>query len=353
MHFSLQTGIVLGYFSLVIAVGIYAKKFTKTTEDFLTAGKNLGAGLVAVAVAGEWLGGMTTIGVSERAYVTGISSAWYNISTATGMVLFAFLLAKKYRKHNVTTVAEMIEHLYNKQVRVVSAISFIIAYFILAYIQVQACGALLAEMLGVEIPLGIIISGAVVIVYTLAGGLWSIGLTNLLHMIVIYFGLLLAFGTTMVKVGGYTGLMNSLSTVTYLPTKAKDYFNIFGVGYQKVFAWIIGGIFGAFAAQASIQPVFAAKDCNTARKGAILSAIMVAPIGIITATLGIVAATRYNLSSASKALPTLLSDSTLLPPYIGALAMAGILAAILSTAAPVMFAISTMLTKDIYEHLKR
>jgi len=122
---------------------------------------------------------------------------------------------------------------------------------------------------------------------------------------------------------------------------------------NTVLSWIVGGLFGAFAAQASIQPVFAAKDEKTARNASFLSALIIFPTGIMTATLGMIAATGKfaTISDSKQALPQLLMSTNFIPSWFGGIALAGILAAILSTVAPVMFAVSTILVKDVYHYL--
>ncbi|MDI6851281.1 MAG: sodium:solute symporter family protein [bacterium] len=350
MHFSVQFIILFVYFVVVLAIGLLAQKLAKSGTDYLIAGRNLGLLLCTVVVVGEWLGGMSTIGVSERAYATGISSAWYNISTSIGMALFGFLLAKHYRKNHVYTVSEMIEKLYSKEVRTISAIAFLFAYIILGYAQIQTVGSVLASTLNMKFSEGVILGGLLVTIYVTAGGFWSITLTNVIHTFFLYFSIISTFIIGLIKIGGYSGLFSALAEVG---KNVEVYKSPFGVGANQVLGWIIGGMFGAFAAQASIQPVFAAKDEKTAKNAALLSALLIFPTGILTATLGMIAATGKfaDVPNPKQALPSLLMSPKFVPPWFGGIALAGILAAILSTIAPVMFAISTILVKDIYHNL--
>ncbi|MEO0246983.1 MAG: sodium:solute symporter family protein [candidate division WOR-3 bacterium] len=350
MHFSIQFLILFAYFIIVLTVGLLAQKLAKSGTDYLIAGRNLGLWLCTVVVVGEWLGGMSTIGVSERAFATGISSAWYNISTSIGMFLFGLLLAKYYRKHHVYTVSEMIEKLYDKDTRIISAFAFLVAYIVLGYVQVQTVGSVMASTLNIPFERGVIIGGLLVAIYVTAGGFWSITLTNVIHTFLLYFSIVSTFIIGLIKIGGYSGLFNTLQEV------GKDitiYKSPFGVGVNTVLSWIVGGIFGAFAAQASIQPVFAAKDEKTAKNASLLSALLILPTGIMTATLGMISATGKfgSIENAKQALPSLLMSKSFVPAWFGGLALAGILAAILSTVAPVMFAISTILVKDVYHYL--
>jgi len=116
---------------------------------------------------------------------------------------------------------------------------------------------------------------------------------------------------------------------------------------------IIGGVLGGMAGQASIQPVFAARDVSTARRAAVLSAFIIAPFGIMVAILGLIARTGQffdpSIVDPKMVLPTLMTTAEFIHPVLGGVALAGILAAILSTVGPVNFAIVTIATKDIYQ----
>lgn len=347
---SIQFYILAAYFILLILVGLYAKTKSKSSTDFILAGRNLGLLLCTATMLGEWLGAMSTIGTTERAYAVGFSPLWYNFATGTGMFIFAFTLASIYRKKKVHTVAEMIESVYNKTTRLYSAFAFIIAYIILAYVQVQGAGSLIASTMNIPICWGIIIAGIVITIYITLGGLWSISLTNLMHTILLYTMIIVVFITGYIKIGGYNGLFQLL-TATKGAAVAKSYFSPFGIGFSQVFSWLIGGIMGVFASQASIQPVFAAKDWQTARKSSIFTALLIIPIGFLMSTIGMIAASgKFGAPpTAKQALPNLLMNSNFIHPILGGLAIAGILAAILSTIAPVMFAVSTIISKDIYQ----
>lgn len=350
MTINTQLIIIAAYFGLLVLVGWFTKRLSKTSTDFLIAGRNLGIVLCTVSIVGEWLGGMSTIGTAEKAYSTGFFPIWYNISTAVGMVLFGFTLAKMYREHNVHTVGEMMEKIFSRHVRVIVSFCFAAAFIILTYIQLQTVGSVAAQVLDVDYSLAVIISGILIIVYVYFGGMHSIALTNLMHVILLYSTMLTVFILVLIKMGGYSGIFAQLGTVLS-PEEVANFKNPFSMGYGKVISWMLGGILAGFASQASIQPVFAAKDIKTAKRSAFMSALFIAPIGLLVSTMAIAVRTGAfggQPPTVKETLPHLLMNGNFLPPWLSGLAMAGILAAILSTIAPVMFAVSTIMTKDVY-----
>ena len=343
--------IILAYFALVVGVGLLTRKVAgKSASDHLVAGRNLGTVVCSVVVAAEWLGGMSTIGVSERAFNTlSLQPIFYNISTAIGMVIIGFTVAAHYRSRNVHTVSEMIETLFGSQARHVSAVAFLIAYIILAYVQLQTCASVMAPLFNVNWNVAVVISAVLIMIYTYFGGMHALAVTGILYLVTMYLGLGIAFAVGLGKVGGLSGLSETLVAMG----GPENPYNPFSAGVGGSVALLVGGLLGGMAAQASIQPVFAARNVETARKASMLAGLIVAPFGIMTAFLGLFARTGLFFGegvevTAKTALPTLLRTPEFIPPVLGGLALAGVLAAILSTVGPVNFAVVTIAAKDIY-----
>jgi len=343
--------IILGYFVLVVGMGLLTRKVaSKSASDYLVAGRNLGTMVCAVVVAAEWLGGMSTIGVSERAFNTlSLQPIFYNISTAIGMVVIGFTVAAHYRRKDVHTVSEMIETLFGSQARSISAVAFLIAYITLAYVQLQTCASVMAPLFGVSWNWAVVISAGLIMIYTYMGGMHALAITGILYLVTMFVGLGIAFFIGLGKVGGFSGLSDTLISLG----APQNLYNPFSAGTNAAVALLVGGLLGGMAAQASIQPVFAAKDVKTARKASMLAGLIVAPFGVMTAFLGLYARTGLFIHegvevTAKTALPTLLQTPAFIHPVLGGLALAGVLAAILSTVGPVNFAVVTIAAKDIY-----
>jgi SSS family solute:Na+ symporter len=347
---TIYAGIILGYFALIIIVGILTRKVaSKSASDYLVAGRNLGVIVCAVVVAAEWLGGMSTIGVSEQAFKTAtLQPILYNISTAIGMIIIGFTVSAHYRAKNVQTVSEMIESLFGSKARSISALAFLIAYIVLAYIQLQTCASVMAPLFGIRWETAVIVSAVVITIYTYIGGMHALAVTGILYLATMYLGLGTAFIIGLSKVGGFSGLHEKLLVLG----APANLYNPFSAGTYSALMLLLGGVLGGMAAQASIQPIFAAKDVRTAKRASIIAGFIVAPFGIMTAFLGLYAKTGLFFDpatvNAATALPTILQSPSFIHPVLGALALAGVLAAILSTVGPVNFAVVTIAAKDIY-----
>jgi len=349
--------IVMTYFTFIILVGILAKRYVKTSADVLVAGRNLGLVLCLVAIAAEWLGGTSTVGVGQWAFRYGISPLWYNVSTSLGMLFFGLTWAALYRKMKAVTVPEIVERLYDRRTRITAAFFFVIAYTLLSAVQIGSIGALFSGALKIDINVAIIIAGLGITIYTLAGGMYSVALTNFIHVFVIWIGIGLAYIVYMSAVGWYGGLkaaLDNLATQGSIQLTGEKALNPFGMGYSEVLAWVLGGVTGAFAAQASIQPVFAAKDWKTAKRASLLTPLLVAPLGILVSSTVLAAiALHGNYVGGETRLAFPLALMLIDNPIIGGIAMAGVFAAIASTEAPILLGMATIFVKDIYHTIIR
>ncbi|MDX9696395.1 MAG: sodium:solute symporter family protein [Bacteroidales bacterium] len=342
--------VVIVYFGVIIGVSFLTKKVaSKSVADYLVAGRNLGILLCSIVVAAEWLGGMSTIGVSEKAFKTlSFQPILYNVATSIGMIIIGFTVAKHYRENNVHTVSEMLDKLFGKQVKKISAIAFLIAYITLAFVQLQTATSVMSSIFQIDWFTSVFIAAGLITLYTYIGGMHALAVTSIIHLVVMFVGLGIATVIGLVNVGGFSNLQ------TILETKGAvgSVYNPFGVGFNEAFSLLLGGVLGGMAAQASIQPIFAARSPQIAKKAAILSSAYIAPFGVMTAILGLIAATGLYLdpatTNAKLALTNLLVTPQFIHPILGGLALAGILAAILSTVGPVNFAVVTIATKDIY-----
>jgi solute:Na+ symporter, SSS family len=346
--------VILSYFLFIILVSLFTRRIaSRSAADFLVAGRNLGLVACAVVVASEWLGGMSTIGVSEKAFTSGtMQPVLYNISTAAGMIIIGFTVARHYREKNVHTVSEMLENLFGKGVKSVSAIAFLAAYITLSYVQLQTCASVLGPLFGISWINAVLISSIVITAYTYVGGMHALAITGIIHVGAMFLGTGIALVVGLNKISGFESLSFRLIELG----SPGNWYNPFSGGISYALSLVIGGVLGGMAGQASIQPIFAARNIKTARNAAVLSSLIIAPFGIMVALLGLIAKTGFFIDAQAVAnpkmvLPMLMTTPGFIHPVLGGIALAGILAAILSTVGPVNFAVVTIATKDIYHSL--
>ena len=350
---SIQLFIIISYFLISILVGVFKARGTNTSSKF--HGTQLGVAAIVCASAGEWLGGTATTGVSEYGFLYGLSGAWYTISNGLGVLFLGLFFAKLYRSIGKMTVPGIIEHIFGKKAQVISSLILVFVMIAVGVSQVIAAGKFGQALLGIDFRVTAIVFTLIFISYTWFGGMKAVSSTNTMHLIVMYSGVIVAVIMLIYKVGGWSSFISGVHDVEQV--SGGNYLNMTSIGFPKISSWVIASLLGACTAQAGIQPVLGSKDIPTAKKACIYTAIVTAPFGLFTALIGLIARVLSNQGLLFDTSGNVLTDGKLaltsimmsLPPIVGGLVLAAELAAILSTASPIILAAGTLLTKDFYQ----
>ena len=352
---SVQLLIIIIYFVLTVVIGVLSGRKTKSAAAF--TGVALSTFAIVCASTGEWLGGTATTGVSEYGFLYGLSGWWYTIANGIGVLFLGLLFAKLFRSLETGTVPGIIEKFFGVHARTVSCIILTIVMLAVGLSQMIAAGKLGESLLGIPFWISAIAFAVIFIVYTLAGGMNAVASTNVMHLIVMYAGVIVAVIIAITRAGGMGEFTSSISSLQ--AENGGSFWNMFTIGGSKVSSWIIASLLGACTAQAGLQPVLSSRNAKQARKACIITAFVAAPFGFFTATLGMAARVMYEkgdllpgmaLSEAGKsALPELMMRG--MNPVAGGLVLAAILAAVLSTVSPIILASGTMVTRDIYQRI--
>ena len=330
--------VVIVVYLLFIALATrLAQRRVKGSRDFIIAGGRMGLGVYIALTIGQWIGGITVIGGAQRAYLKGISAGWFGITIATGIIL-AGLLARRIRESGVITVPGLISKVFGEAAGKISNYALTLSFLIALSLQVAAGGSILSVLFP-EVPEQVlmVVTASIFALYIYLGGIWAAGIVNVVHIILMYGGLITAVILELQAIGGFSSLVNTLP---------PNYFSLTGVGELVILSWVITSAVAVIGNQTQLQIIKSAKDTGTAVKGCFIGALIVAPAGILAAILGTTAAALFPNIPSISALPYLIVST--LNPLIGGLLIAGLWAAILSTAAPVLVGLSTLVTKIFY-----
>ncbi|MFV2071970.1 MAG: sodium:solute symporter family protein [Thermoanaerobaculales bacterium] len=335
--------VVTLYVITLFAITFWARRLTEKggggIVGYLLAGRGLPYWVAAALLAGLAVGGVSTIGTAEWAYERGISAGWYNAAWAAGAFAVAFGAARRFRRLEITTLPELFERHYGTTARILGVIGQLVIQVVITSLQYVAGGAILRALLpGVfSLQTGMLVTAVVFVGITLIGGFWAAGLTNVINVVVIYAGILLAAVMSVGKVGGVRALVDGLPP-------GHPGFDLLAMGPGLIAAWFIVMITQAHSTQAVIQIGFAAKDEANAARGYLLGGLLILPVGFISAVIGMAAAVRYPGIVAAEALPRMVMD---LSPLAAGIILAGLWAADVSTASALLLGSAALVSNDI------
>ncbi|MBU1225377.1 MAG: sodium:solute symporter family protein [Gammaproteobacteria bacterium] len=186
-------GFVVLYLVFSIAIGLYAATKVHSASDYITAGRALPMVVVVAMVFATWFGAETVLGIPATFLdenLGGTISDPFGASLA--LILFGLFFARPLYRMKLVTLGDFFRQRYNRPVEVVISAAIALSYLGWVSAQVVALGLVfnvLSDGLITQ-PEGILIGAAVVMLYTLFGGMWSVALTTLVQMTVIVVGLL-------------------------------------------------------------------------------------------------------------------------------------------------------------------
>lgn len=329
----------------MIPIGIYASKKIKNSSDYIVAGRHLPFTMALATVFATWFGSETFMGAGSRMAEGGFMSVIEDpFGAALCLVLIGFFFAKKLYAGNHLTIGDYFHERYNKTVATLLSLAIILTYFGWVAAQFVALGIIINMLFGVPATLGMLLAATIIIIYTYAGGMWSVSITDTIQMVVIVVGLIVILVEVLLKTGGISNVIANTPTdffrVTPADATTKDWL-------AWVAAWMTIGL-GSIPQQDVYQRVMSAKTAGIAKWASISAGITYFTIALIPLALGLIARIKYPelvQSDPQQLLPTLiLSNTNFITQvfFFGAL-----LSAIMSTASGALLAPATLIGENV------
>jgi SSS family solute:Na+ symporter len=331
--------VIAAYFAVLIGAGYWGLRRARNAEDFLVAGRSLGPLWYLGTLSAVVLGGASTIGGVSLGYQYGISGMWLVFMLGLGIIALAILLSTRLANLGVYTVSEMLAIRYGRSSRLISAIVMSTYDLMVAVTATIAIGTVFDVILGIPPAWAILLAGGIIVVYSVAGGMWSITLTDFLQFLVMTVGVFfILLPLAISRAGGFAGMRDTLP---------ESYFNWTAIGGGTIFAYFLLFFFGIMIGQDIWQRVFTARSGNVARWGGIAAGGYCLAYGLVGALIGTAAkALLPDLSVADNAFAQV--TKLVLPVGLTGLVLAAALAAVMSTASSCLLASATILANDVY-----
>jgi sodium/proline symporter len=357
-----QTEIALTFivFLLLFAVvGIYsATRKTNTTTDYLLANRNVNPWLTALSAMATGQSGLLFTGQVGFAYTRGISSIWLVIGWAIGDYLAWWFLFKRLREVSEANSAETVSSFLGRQARF-RWIAFVSALITIAFLGFYAAAQLVAgskalhTAFGWNYYIGIIAGIVIVVVYCFSGGIRASIWTDAVQAVIMIGSLLLLLAVSIGTIGGWDELWNRLQEID--PALVNLNSPNLPWGFVPFFIGWLGAGFGVVGQPHILVRAMAIDSANNLGFARNLK-VLVGLINSLTAT-AIGMSGRVLLPELGTAgdpeLALLYLSVDLLPVVLVGLMLAGLFAAIVSTADSQILSCSAALTQDVFPDAAR
>jgi len=336
--------LLVAYAVVLTGVGLWIARLVRGSSDFFVAGRSLTAPLLFSTVLASNIGAGSTVGAAGLAFGDGISAWWWNGSAAIGSIALAFWVGPRIwslaERHGFYTVGDFLEFRYGRPVRgMVSSLIWVGTLAILAG-QLIAGAAVLEVVADVPRAWGTAIGAAAMLVYFVAGGLLSSAWVNAVQLVVLLIGLLVSVPIVLSKAGGLAGIAAAA------PAHFWDFGYSTGPGSGFTLLAMLGPAF--IISPGLLQKVYGAASPRAVRVGVGGQALALGLFAFIPVLLGMSARViAPDVASPNLVLPTVLVEA--LPVWLGALALAAVFSAEVSTCDAILFMLATSLSQDLYK----
>jgi SSS family solute:Na+ symporter len=199
--------IIIFYFGLVLAIGLYLKGQANTGEDFFMAGREMTAWVAGLAFLSANLGSLELMGWAGNAYKYGILAAhWYWIGAIPAMLFLALVMMPFYHICKTHSVPGYLKLRFGQGSQALSSISFAFMTVLMSGINMYAMAVVMKVVLGWDINFSIWVSSITVAIYVALGGLRSAIFNEVLQFFLIWAGALLIPILGLIEAGGWSGL---------------------------------------------------------------------------------------------------------------------------------------------------
>jgi len=372
--------VILLYMGGIMLLGLYFSRYVKSSGDYFIAGRMLPWWAIGMSLVVSDIGALDFVGVSGQGYAYGIVVANFDwIGCLPPVILAAFVFAPYYWRAGIYTIPEYLGRRYNQYVRAIHAVLW--GLFLIANLAVMfwAVGLMFDEFIPLQddflggvarrifeglpwwgehwrIMVWIVFICVVVGVYTIAGGLSAVVMTDVVQLVIMFVGGIAIILVGLHHLGGVSGLQAKVLDLgpefqrhfdLFLPADSKTPYPwtgiVFGLAFVLAPAYWLGN-------QAIIQRTLGARSEWDAKAGMLWCGFLHALIPLLITVPGLIGLAMFHgeVDNPDKIFPHMINH--LLPVGMTGLVFAAFLAGLMSSVDSALNSAATIWTKDIWQN---
>ena len=184
---------VAGLLAMLVAtvgVGVFARRFARTTSDLLVAARAVPPPANAAAIGGEYLSAASFLGVAGLVMKFGYDVLWYPVGYAAGYLVLLVFIAGPLRRFGAYTIPDFAEGRFNSPAFRRLAVGLVVVIGLFYTLpQMKAAGITVASAAGVPYAVGVGVMAVVVVTIVVAGGMRGVTLVQAMQFMVKLFAI--------------------------------------------------------------------------------------------------------------------------------------------------------------------
>ncbi|MFN3530673.1 MAG: sodium:solute symporter family protein [Bacteroidia bacterium] len=341
---------VIVYLFCTVGIGLLASRLVSNSRDYVNAGRRLPLVISSAALFALWFGSETLFGATSAFLEGGVLGIIEDpLGGVLCLMLFGAVFARRLYRMNLLTLGDLFRKVYGPRIELLASCFMLITFFGYIAAQLVALGLLLQLLAGMSLGQGIVVSAIVVGIYTMAGGMWAISITDFIQGIIIVAGLIWVAYLLMNRAGGWEAVIAGAP---------EGHFNILPEAkplpwLHYLAAWMTLGL-GSLPSQDIFQRMNAAKNERVAVRSFYLGGFLYLLIAVVPIFMVLAARQLYPhllAGDMQQFLARVVQES--MPLGVQVIFFGALLSAIFSTCSGAILAPASILAENVVRPLLR
>ena len=340
---------IVAYLVAATAIGSAMAKRATSAAGWAVANGGMTTSIVAFGIAGTRIGGAGTYGVAGDVISGGVWNLWwYGINTFLAFAIVGLFFAVYYRRLRLHTVGELFTIRWQRRrCQWLTSLCVQTEYAIVNLIEAYVIGVILSTLTPLSMFGGVMVAAVIFSTYVSFGGLWGTAVTNLIHCIVVLFGLLTVGLMGINELGGWTEVTTVIGDHLAAASRSETaWWGFVGAGWLPVFAMFFAAAVHTPAASVYTNYATAARSERHIAPAFLIGGMIAGMMPILAGLIGVLTTARYGLDAGLTGYRNLTTLASEISPIVGGVALAAVLAAVISSGGPILLSSATMFVRD-------
>lgn len=337
-------GYIVAYFASMFAIGFYYFLKVKSSDDYLIAGWNMGFWKIVGTHISTNCGAAVFIGWIGMGFTVGMSGYFKFAAPAllTSMLLI-IVFSAPLRRQRLYTLADLFSERFGARVGLMPSVFSAFVYSVpTTALQIVGMSTIFHIVFGMGVEVGIVLSFALILGFTILGGLVATIVTDALQSVIVVLGIVI-LALVVVNFGGGVASIIASTPATYIsPTGAG------GLADVLTFALTVAPFYLVW--QSTWQRIFASKDERVAVRAGVTAYASLLVLTLLPFGIGVVARQFVPLDMDPNLIFSYVTVE-LLHPAVGGIVVVGLLSALMTGADSFILQGASNISQDIYARM--
>ena len=344
------------YLLVLLAIGVWGGRESKSVAGYFVAGKKLPSWVIAFSSNSTGESGWLLLGLTGMGYLVGIHALWVVMGEVLGVALGWVLVASRFKsytdRYDAITVPDYLEARFRDTTHLIRLVSVVIIFsMVTVYTAAQftAAGKAFSAFLGISYTTGALVGAAVILYYTTVGGFKAVAYSDLLQGVLMFLGLLVLPIVGITAAGGWMAMISGLRSIDQDLLNPMGSFGVSVTGVVSALSFL--GIGLAFLGAPQLLTRFiAAKGRKEIVSGGLLAVICIIVFDIGAVFAGMAGRVLFpGLADYETIMPIMSSE--LFSPVFTGIFLVIVLAAIMSTVDSLLILVSSAVIRDVVQKI--